>query len=936
MIVDLTGYSDDEEPKLIGSTSVHEDEFEEEEEEFLVYTSTVLIKGIRYYNGVAHEGEYVHLNREPSNVYDRNAIRVDNLSMQKVGHIQKEVAAALAPLMDSNKATIEATIPRPSRTYDQECNIAIYANSSNFAFVQALLARLSHRCFKLEGTKAKSQSGVAAAPSPSVVASKKTVTYAKSQESLEELVDNLDASKSYPEFDPSIISRVLLSRLFAHQLQGVAFLIHRETDSSLPPFWSEVVEKGVRVCINNITHSSQSVRPPPVLGGILADDMGVGKSLQIIALILARPPPNVKYNSGALQAAVESSREAAGDSWEHLSSGELQKICKKHKINSAGSKSDLIEKLSAVHMLSPDLRVPIPVGERKTTLIVCPVSVIQGWIDQLTTHVAPFTLRVYNYSSQGRISDLSFLKSMDIIFVSYNILVTELANGPPVTAGSKRGRDAQGILAMEFWRIVLDEAHTIRNRRTQTFKACMALSGAHRWALTGTPIQNKVDDAYPLLAFLRAEPCSQWDIFNRAVVRPLKEGNPDGITRLRALFSGVSLRRNKQLISTMVPAKTIELHTLHMSPAQLESYLLVFRSAQGVVRAALAAAAANNDPLAGKIFTGILECILRLRQCCDCQSMIPSDRLQRAADVLAKMESGSSKALSAEDALNLFVALQGALNNEAGGGPTDCCICMEELGEETSRILKKCKHVLCETCVEALLGKPPCSCPLCRAAFTRQDVLDAFSVREAAGENERKDAAATGADRSSEDDSATSALPPPKIAALVEGLSAMRVEDAAQKAIVFSQFTSFLDTCGRHLKHNGVRFSRLDGSMSQKKRSGELQKWRLANSAGGTTALIISTKAGGQGLNLCEGNKVFLMDPLWNNASEEQAMDRCHRLGQTRPVTVVRYVMENSIEEKILKLQSSKAAINKGALVKLSREELAQVRMAEYRTLFEL
>ena len=79
-----------------------------------------------------------------------------------------------------------------------------------------------------------------------------------------------------------------------------------------------------------------------------------------------------------------------------------------------------------------------------------------------------------------------------------------------------------------------------------------------------------------------------------------------------------------------------------------------------------------------------------------------------------------------------------------------------------------------------------------------------------------------------------------------------------------------------------------------------------------------------------------MMDALWNCASEEQAMDRCHRLGQTRKVTVTRYIAESSIEEKILKLQASKGALNKGALAKLSADEQRQARIAELTTLFEL
>ena len=81
---------------------------------------------------------------------------------------------------------------------------------------------------------------------------------------------------------------------------------------------------------------------------------------------------------------------------------------------------------------------------------------------------------------------------------------------------------------------------------------------------------------------------------------------------------------------------------------------------------------------------------------------------------------------------------------------------------------------------------------------------------------------------------------------------------------------------------------------------------------------------------------MFLMDPSWNSATDEQAMDRCHRLEQTKKVSVVRYIISESIEEKVLQLQKRNAAINKWSMVKLSREELQQARVAEVVMLFEL
>jgi SWI/SNF-related matrix-associated actin-dependent regulator of chromatin subfamily A3 len=942
-VIDLTADEDEVE------------EEEEEEEELLLYTSRVLIKGLQHYRGVAHPGEYVNLVRELNNHYDRNAIRVLNLDQMQVGHIQKEVAAVLAPLMDDRRglATIEATIPRPSGTWTQDLDLEIYTTAADRAAVNEILLRRREHAFRLvpgpgaPPTPVAAAAAYAAVPAAAQIVSKKNMSAKpKSQHAVEQLMDQLQA-KQWPEFSLATLgaaSALILSNLYPHQLQGLSFLVHRETDEGLPPFWTEINERGSRVFFNSITSSSRAQRPAPVRGGVLADDMGLGKSIQMLSLIVARPPPGVVYTVGAHRAATEQAQQMCDDQgWEGWSAADLQKACKEHKINGAGSKAELVDKLRLFASAGP-----AAANVNKTTLIVCPLSVMQGWADQIDAHIAPHSLRYYLYSGAGRVADEAFLRSFDIVLVSYSTLAAELANGPPVAAGNKRGRDAGGVLGMEFHRIILDEAHSIRNRQTKIFQACLALKGKYRWALSGTPIQNKSEDAYPLFAFLKAEPCSAWDVFNRAVARPIKEGDVDGITRLRAFFSGVTLRRNKDVIRQLLPPKVITLHTLRMTDKQREAYTLIFSSAQAAVRAAMEA---EGDQ--GNIFSSILECIMRLRQACDDVSIVPPERLQRAAQLLARIERGEvaaaaaaaaaggvKKKLTVEDARLLFAALQGALAEE----DASCCICFEELSEEKTRLLRACRHSLCDTCAEAMLQKPPCACPLCRAPFGRNDVMESASIREAAGPAEEgDDEGANGDDLKPAAGAAAGAAAEaaevsPKVTALLEAIAAMREEAGGEqlKAVVFSQFVSYLDVIQQQLRVAGVSFSRLDGSMTQKRRSAQLAKWRIANTDGGPTVLIVSTRAGGQGLNLTEGSRVFLLDPLWSAAAEEQAMDRVHRLGQRKRVVVTRYVMENSIEEKILKLQQNKAALNKGALTKLTPAELAAARRAEIKSLFEL
>lgn len=98
---------------------------------------------------------------------------------------------------------------------------------------------------------------------------------------------------------------------------------------------------------------------------------------------------------------------------------------------------------------------------------------------------------------------------------------------------------------------------------------------------------------------------------------------------------------------------------------------------------------------------------------------------------------------------------------------------------------------------------------------------------------------------------------------------------------------------------------------------------------------LVSTRAGGTGLNLTAANWAFMMDLWWNAAIDYQAMDRIHRLGQTRPVRIMRFVADGTIDEPMLALQESKAAKCKGALTKLSAEEARALRASSIRTLFQ-
>jgi SNF2 family DNA or RNA helicase len=141
----------------------------------------------------------------------------------------------------------------------------------------------------------------------------------------------------------------------------------------------------------------------------------------------------------------------------------------------------------------------------------------------------------------------------------------------------------------------------------------------------------------------------------------------------------------------------------------------------------------------------------------------------------------------------------------------------------------------------------------------------------------------------------------PKLGFLVERLHVLR--DEGHSALVFSQFTSFLDLVQEACIRHGLLYHRLDGSTAPTARKARVTAFQTGEQP---SVFLLSLKAGGQGLNLTRASYVFHLDPWWNPAVERQASDRAHRIGQRRTVSIVRILMRHSIEEKMVALKQRK------------------------------
>ncbi|CAK9008055.1 ATP-dependent helicase rhp16 (DNA repair protein rhp16) (RAD16 homolog) [Durusdinium trenchii] len=273
-----------------------------------------------------------------------------------------------------------------------------------------------------------------------------------------------------------------------------------------------------------------------------------------------------------------------------------------------------------------------------------------------------------------------------------------------------------------------------------------------------------------------------------------------------------------------------------------------------------------------------------------------------------------------------------------------CVVCMEN---KRDALLLPCGHIyLCMGCAKNLDKRV---CPMCREGITKLARVDPNTARQSASSSEKQQNGATSAAASSiwAGSKKSAALvgrksilqridtrkfsSSSKVDAVVAEVKKMLSEerkdtDMPNKAIIFSQYNDMLDIVQWRLKSQGVDTVKLVGSLAMKERRAVLDAFKTKPEV---RVILMSLKAGGEGLNLQIAGHVFLIDPWWNPAVEHQAIQRCHRIGQKRAVKAVRFVIKDSIEEKMMQLQSKKALIfegavdgNNGAMAKLTEEDL--------------
>jgi SWI/SNF-related matrix-associated actin-dependent regulator of chromatin subfamily A3 len=515
------------------------------------------------------------------------------------------------------------------------------------------------------------------------------------------------------------------------------------------------------------------------------------------------------------------------------------------------------------------------------TLILAPVSVMSNWSTQMKKHIKPeHALRVmFWHGTRKQSITPKQIENYDVVISTYDSVSSEWYSQKSATLLRK-----SGVYSVKWRRIILDEGHSIRNPKAKRSIAVSNLMAQSRWALTGTPIINNLKDLYSLIRFIRLSGgLDSFEIFHGAIMRPVLQGEAQGNRALQMLMSGICLRRKKEMsfIDLRLPDLAEYVHKIKLHPHEQEKYDALEAQAKGTLDI-------YRKNIGGQkgldTYRHLLEVLLRMRQLCNHWQLVGEERLE---SVMKQLEAEGVVDLTEENKTALQKMLQLMIDSQE-----DCPICLDTLKDP---VITKCAHSYCASCIERVIEGQK-KCPMCRAELeslnttTVKPALERATKVEPLTQDEL-------ADKASLEKNASS-----KVEALLDILKAS-AQDPSNKTIVFSQWTSFLDLLQPQLNLHGLKFTRIDGSMSATQRDAALE---ALDSDPSTTVMLASLAVCSVGLNLVAANQVIMADSWWAPAIEDQAVDRVHRLGQKRETKVFRLVVEGSVEERVLGIQDEK------------------------------
>ncbi|KAL2066010.1 hypothetical protein VTL71DRAFT_2081 [Oculimacula yallundae] len=717
-----------------------------------------------------------------------------------------------------------------------------------------------------------------------------------------------DASKSFGYAKCKAVNgkwliKGMKSTLYHHQLLGAQWMVKRELSSQAPH------------------------------GGILADSMGLGKTVQTLACMVGNPP---------------------GDG---------------------------------------DLRRGV-----KAQLIVGPATICSQWIDEIRVHVQEKIFPKIIYYKAASDLSVAVLEDADIVVASYNTVCRQFPF-PDKEGKMEIARDGyqswsdkavenMGVLHLVNWyRVVLDEAHNIKNNSSRTSLACQNLKSVYRWCLTGTPLLNRLEELFPYLRFLKANYSMDWQMFQKYFCDP---NHNDSNSRIATLLSYTMMRRtmktsilNRPII--VLPRPRAEIKYVKFSVEET----IIYRITENRFRNNLNAYFQKGD--ASHNYGVFMVQLLRLRQCTSHPFMLERtikeswtmEDVQELKKLLGKFQTNGKPFYEqcklwvetneahraaarargenvADDEMlpfghsnyghefDISRALK-TLNETELYERVTCSICADV---PINAQRTDCGHIFCKDCIETYVAQLVAqddeymTCYQCNRVFEKIEPVPGPDPESAPSRGSKTRSKARGKGKGKErqrdnsqaddeeddetvqvfskgrdlmgfepkatdstwvtksDTDANFPLTPSTKTAALKALLLKGFEEAPlDKVVIYVQFRTLARIVGRICNAERWGFLYLTGDSSLEHREKAIKRFRDDDEA---KILVAGLKCGGLGLNFPFANRCISLDLWWNHAVEQQAFGRIFRIGQKKETHMTRIVVRNSVDMRMLAMQLHK------------------------------
>ncbi|KAI0200164.1 SNF2 family N-terminal domain-containing protein [Astrocystis sublimbata] len=507
---------------------------------------------------------------------------------------------------------------------------------------------------------------------------------------------------------------------------------------------------------------------------------------------------------------------------------------------------------------------------RATLIVASSPQVIEVWKSEIQRHLKQGYLSLCVFHGHNKSKTIEEFTNNDIVLTTYHTL--------------RADQKSQGLLQRVMWfRVVLDEAHWIRNNTSLQFKAACSLTAQRRWCLTGTPIQNSLLDLRSLLEFLHFQPFSEPKFFQKHILDPLQSDNPESFRNLKALMRATCFRRTSDLL--LLPETSTEEITTELNEEEQYMYDDII-SASTKEREDIVSMRSTK-----KMYSLLFAMTMKLRRLCNHGTFSYYSTCLEISSPDTNTKKRTKYQNSVEEELL-------------------CAYCCDEnenvdMDRSALEVCPGCSRVLANQAGRTALITP-------NSPFVPL-TLDSGDDSRTAPLNENTENTQNLRPQLDMKSGFSS-----KLNAVVDNIHA---SPANAKHLVFTSWRDTLDILQCLLTHRGIECLRMDGQTSFPDRQTILDQFRQESTY---NVLLLSIATGAVGLTLTVANRVHIVEPQWNPLIEEQAIGRAVRIGQERPVKVYKYITKRTVEQNIVKLQKRKSQLVKISLNACAVNEVQQ------------